>query len=415
MGSIFHTIGNIASLGLMDVVDNTILGKKKSYSDQPWRKALADYETKVNAADTQSRGAYAKGEQVNRTNLESSTKEAGAVSDVNLARRGLYNTTMADTGRTAAMAGKNAGLTGIAGQRAAFEGTLRPDPNVYEPMIAETAANPGKVGKGSADLGKQYDERNTAALDAGRGAFAGAGAGITANSAKANAGTAGSLRARGIFGAGTQTAASKRIAEQTALDTATNQQAEGSTINAVSGSSARNATRPDPYLSGQLIQQIANKPVKQNGLRQAVGALAPIAGSVVGGIFGGPGGAAIGGALGGIKGAEIGGADAGANGLGGSNNPWQGAMGGLGMSSMFGSLGSSGGGGGGTNKWASWFSGGGSQPQVAGQNSGVFVGSRDTAAYNPPRSPSGGATTPAISGGQSVYDMSDPELVGGYY
>lgn len=380
-----------------NTVENFLFGKKRKYSDKAYLAALDRYQQKVDQNNAAASSAYQTGENADLANLKRFGAESRAAGDQSAISRGLYNTTVAGTQRNRATEAENEGYSQVAANRGQFLNTLKPSMSVYGPLIAARAANPSKATT-KRDLGAEFDARNTAIQNQQLAAFQG-GKDSAAGQIAAN----GQSATPGLGAAGA--AMNRRNAESQKFSQALN---TGATVSTIQGGA------PDPSLNGQLIQQIAAQPVKQTGIRQAIGGILPIAGAVIGGIYGGPAGAALGGAAGGAIGSSFGGADAGAFGTGGSNDPTAGAAAGLGYGSYVSNFLKPGAQSGDWRQFFSYNTGQSSQPQAGTPTSGnglynyMMTGNSAPAATIPdklsyPDSGGGGSYTPSVSGGYSVY------------
>lgn len=385
--------------------EDLVLGKKKNYSDQPWRDELAKYEAKVQQTHEANANAYQAGEDVNLHRLEQQTGSARASVDNSAINRGLYNTTVRDQEQGHVTSARNAGYTAIAGQRAQFEQSQKPDAGVYGPLIEAVAANPGKVSAGRADLSKQFDAANQSRNEGARGAFVG---GPESARGRIYAGTQGVPQTGGIY-SGVGDSLQRRADERLGVDTAANE--------AAMGQLDPNRLHFGEPGAGQHIFDVASRPVKQTFGRQITGALLPVAGAVVGGIYGGPAGAMGGAAAGGAIGAEVGGSSAGISPygpVGGSDDPLAGGLKGLSFGqSVAGNFKGSAGG------WKGYF--GQDAAPKAPQGPGLQTATLSAGDFLTPASSGGGSfSTPSAnysSAYRDVYDTQDssnyPSVSGG--
>lgn len=263
-------------------------------------KAVANYEARDAEAQQKVLGAYQEGENALRTTAARTAGERQAGADQSLIGRGLYNTTLRDTTANQNAEVADASNLDIANSRANLLQTMRPNPQVYGPLLETIAANRVFTRNGTATEGiaNEFDRRDAEGVDAIRGVYHGgegsASSDLNKSVANTNAELATGLKGRGLAGTGVESALRRRGEERRQLGQAN---ITGQTAN------VEQLARPDPGLYGPLIARLANKQVQPQ--TSVAGQLLPIAGGIAGGLVGGPGGAAVGGAIGGAIGGQV--------------------------------------------------------------------------------------------------------------
>lgn len=301
-----------------------VAGPKKQFQDTPFLNLLKEYEQKDAAAQQKVFSTYQHGEDAALARNKAAGQSAVASADQSLIGRGLYNTTQRNVEENRARAGEDAGRTAIAGGRAALLGSTRPDPSVYGPLIAGITANPNGTTDESKRAIASIEANDQVITQAATDAYTG-----KSDSALSRLYSSVADEAKGGY------SPLGKVGTATAGRLAANRGQVGRASIYGASQGTEEAKRPNPGIYGPIIAQLANTPVQQNQFRQIAGKLAPVAGAVVGGFYGGPAGAVAGGAIGGYAGEQFGGASYGPYAGHGPNGTLAGLSTGMGMAGNF--------------------------------------------------------------------------------